>query len=85
MAIQQLEAMAKEKGERVGIAEGKKHVAWYINGMSGAALTRNKIMMATTQDEIKNIFKSVKFKERVLCVKKSQSYLKMKKYAISLN
>ena len=55
MAIQQLEAMAKEKGERVGIAEGKKHVAWYINGMSGAALTRNKIMMATTQDEIKNI------------------------------
>ncbi len=52
MAIQQLEAMIKEKGERVGIAEGKKHVSWYINGMSGAALARNKIMMAATQSEI---------------------------------
>lgn len=55
MAIYQLGEMIKEKGDRIGIAEGKKHMAWYINGMSGAALARNKIMMAMTFAEIKDV------------------------------
>ena len=55
MAIYQLGEMIKEKGDRIGIAEGKKHMAWYINGMSGAALARNRIMMAMSFAEIKDI------------------------------
>ena len=57
LAIHQLSQMIEEKGERVGIAEGKKHVGWYITGMNGAASTRNRIMTASSFDEINNILK----------------------------
>ena len=53
MALVQLEASIKERGEHTGIAEGKKHVAWYITGMNGAAAARNQIMTASSFDEIK--------------------------------
>ena len=55
MALMQLECLIKEKGEHTGIAEGKKHVAWYITGMNGAAAARNKIMMSTSFKDIENI------------------------------
>ncbi len=54
-ALVQLKDMICEKGERVGIAEGKKHVCWYISGINGAASARNKIMTATTFEEIEKI------------------------------
>lgn len=56
LAITHLEAMIEEKGERIGVAEGKKHMAWYINGIKGAAQARNEIMSATCAEEIKAIF-----------------------------
>jgi tRNA-dihydrouridine synthase B len=55
-AMAQLDAMIFEKGERVGIAEAKKHMAWYINGIKGAAQARSSIMTASTAREIKDIF-----------------------------
>ena len=55
LAIRQLEEMIELKGERIGIAEGKKHVGWYIGGMNGAATARNKIMTSTAFNEIKII------------------------------
>lgn len=59
LAVEQLKEMIVAKGERVGMAEGKKHMAWYITGMNGAASARNRIMTATTFDEIKNILEEV--------------------------
>ena len=55
LALRQLDEMIKAKGERVGIAEGKKHLGWYISGMNRAASARNRIMNASSFDEIKNI------------------------------
>ena len=55
LAILQVEKMIEAKGERVGIAEGKKHISWYLSGMNGAASARNRVMMASSFDEIKNI------------------------------
>lgn len=55
LALEHLAQMIKEKGDRVGIAEGKKHVGWYITGMNGAASARNRIMIASSFDEINNI------------------------------
>ena len=55
LALEQLSQMVEHKGERLGIAEGKKHLSWYISGMSGAAAARNRIMTASSFDEIKNI------------------------------
>ena len=55
LAIEQLSLMIERKGERLGIAEGKKHLSWYISGMNGAASARNRIMTASSFDEIINI------------------------------
>lgn len=59
LALEQLKEMIIAKGERVGMAEGKKHMAWYITGMNGAASARNRIMTASSFEEIKNILEEV--------------------------
>lgn len=58
-ALEHLQGMINAKGDHVGIAEGKKQMAWYITGMNGAASARNRIMTASTFDEIKNIFEEI--------------------------
>lgn len=55
LAIDHLKKSIKDKGERTGIAESKKHLSWYISGMNGAAATRNKIMTAFSLDEIESL------------------------------
>ena len=54
-ALAQVREMIAEKGERVGIAEAKKHLAWYCHGMDGAAAARGRIMQASTYDEMADI------------------------------
>ena len=56
LAEQQLDEMILAKGERTGLAEAKKHMAWYIGGIRGAAVARASIMTATTPAQIKEIF-----------------------------
>ena len=56
IAAYQLSEMIAHKGERVGLAEAKKHMAWYINGISGAAVARDKIMKATNAQDIVCVF-----------------------------
>ena len=59
LALHQLSQMIEAKGERVGIAEGKKHIAWYLSGMNGAASARNRVMSALTFEEIKSILEEM--------------------------
>ncbi len=47
--------MIAEKGERVGLAEGKKHMSWYIAGLNGAAAARANMMEAKTADDLLEI------------------------------
>lgn len=56
VALRQLRNMIAEKGERIGIAEGKKHMAWYINGIRGAARARAKIMTSATYSDVESVF-----------------------------
>lgn len=49
-AKEQLVAMLSDKPERRAVAEAKKHVAWYIKGIRGAAEARNAIMIAETPE-----------------------------------
>ncbi|MBO5937976.1 MAG: tRNA dihydrouridine synthase DusB [Clostridia bacterium] len=58
-ALLQLEEMIKHKGARVGLAEGKKHVSWYLNGLRGAASARAAIMTADSPEAIGAVLKSV--------------------------
>ncbi len=54
-ALSQVERMIEEKGERVAIAEARKHLSWYIKGMTGAASARANINRAETLEDMKDI------------------------------
>lgn len=59
MAIHHAEAMLKKDG-RGGLADARKHMAWYIKGIPGAASARNKIMTLDSFEEVKNTLYSLK-------------------------
>lgn len=46
VALRQVRAMVAQKGEHTGVAEGRKHLAWYIRDLPGAAALRNRVMRA---------------------------------------
>ena len=52
VASEHLEQMILHKGERVGLAEAKKHIAWYLTGLHGAASARARIMTAEKQEDV---------------------------------
>jgi len=51
-ALRHLDLIMQFKGERVAIREMRKHLAWYVKGMPGAAQIRVLINQATTRDEM---------------------------------
>lgn len=59
VALTQVREMITEKGERVGVAEAKKHLAWYCHGMEGAAAARGRLMQAESYDELAVILREM--------------------------
>lgn len=59
VALAQVREMITEKGERVGVAEAKKHLAWYCHGMEGAAAARGRLMQAESYDELAAILREM--------------------------
>ena len=57
-------AMLRERGERRGCAEAKKHIAWYIKGMNGAAAARAAVMTAESPREIIDIISALQNAEK---------------------
>lgn len=47
------------KGVRIGMREARKHAAWYIKGIRGAASFRQEIGSLSTMDELKTLAKKV--------------------------
>jgi tRNA-dihydrouridine synthase B len=52
MMIRHLEMLVDLKGERSGVCEMRKHIAWYIKGMRNAASVREKVFSMTSVIEI---------------------------------
>lgn len=50
--LQQVRKMVEYKGERVGLLEARKHAAWYMNGMRGAAAFRRDAGTIKTIDDL---------------------------------
>ena len=50
-----LSMMISDKGERIGCAEAKKQIAWFIRDIPGAASSRSNVMTAQTSSEIHKI------------------------------
>ena len=58
-ALAHLDQMIAHKGDRVGLAEGKKHVSWYLNGLRGAASARAAIMTADSPEAIRSVLETI--------------------------
>lgn len=50
--IKHIERICDYKGEKVGIKEARKHAAWYIKGMRGAAAYRQQIGMLSSVEQL---------------------------------
>ncbi|SEG76710.1 tRNA dihydrouridine synthase DusB [Paenibacillus sp. UNC499MF] len=50
IATLHMDRLIKLKGENVAIKEMRKHMAWYLKGMKGAARLKDAIMEQTTRD-----------------------------------
>ena len=53
--IKHIERICDYKGEKVGIKEARKHAAWYIKGMRGAAAYRQQIGMLSSIEQLHEI------------------------------
>ena len=58
-ALRQIRGMILEKGERIGLAESKKHLCKYIKGFRGACDTRGKLNLALTYDEMELLLRGL--------------------------
>lgn len=54
-ALKHFELLIKIKGETVAVWEIRKHAAWYMKGLRGAARLREHVNKANSVEEIKNI------------------------------
>ena len=52
VALEHAERLVEEKGEKIGIAEARKHLAWYTHGLRGSAAVRGKLMRVESLDGI---------------------------------
>jgi tRNA-dihydrouridine synthase B len=57
VAIKHLHLLVEDKGEVIGVREMRKHAAWYIKGMPGAAQLREEINKQTTQDGMEELLR----------------------------
>ncbi|MCL2633594.1 MAG: tRNA dihydrouridine synthase DusB [Oscillospiraceae bacterium] len=54
-----IELIVKNKGEYIGMREARKHAAWYIKGIRGAAEFRNQCMGMNTLDDLYELIDKV--------------------------
>ncbi|MBQ8163579.1 MAG: tRNA dihydrouridine synthase DusB [Clostridia bacterium] len=55
VAWKQIERLIEDKGERIGVCESRKHLAWYTKGLRFSAQCRGKINKAETKEELWSI------------------------------
>lgn len=55
MALRHFQLLVETKGEKVAVREMRKHAAWYVKGLRGAARLRDQINKAGSAEELKKI------------------------------
>ena len=55
VALEQVRDMCLIKGEKVAIPEARKHLAYYLKGMHGAAKIKNAVFSAKTFNEVEKL------------------------------
>lgn len=59
VAVQQLQRTCALKGENIGVKEMRKHLAWYLKGVRGAARLRDEINTLTDLEKIESLLQSL--------------------------
>ena len=57
--LRHIETLCKYKGDYIGMREARKHAAWYIKGIRGAAALRQEIGSIESLDDLKAIAEKV--------------------------
>lgn len=55
VALQHLHLLVESKGEYIGVREMRKHAAWYVRGLKGAARLREELNRADTIERMEQI------------------------------
>lgn len=55
VALRQIELSYEDKGEKIACLEARKHLAWYLRGVSHSAFYKNRISSVTTLEEVRKI------------------------------
>ena len=63
-AKRHVDMLCADKGAYIGVREARKHLGWYIKGMTGAAEARRLITVSESADELHSIL------DRLLCSEK---------------
>ena len=58
-ALRQLRSMIEDKGERIGVAESRKHLCKYLRGFSGASEARGSLNLAEDYASMEAILSSL--------------------------
>ena len=55
VALRQVELAFQDKGEKIACLEARKHLAWYLRGVSHSAYYKNQISSITTMADVRRI------------------------------
>ncbi len=55
MAIKHLNMICSIKGEKVGVREMRKHIAWYLKGMTNSNVVKNVINTISNKDDMEEV------------------------------
>ena len=61
MALRHARMLIDYKGEFVGVRQMRAHMAWYIKGVQGASVIRDKITQCESYEEMAELLEHVKF------------------------
>ena len=59
-ALRQIELSAELRGERLACLEARRHAAWYLRGVRGAAVYKREIVQVSTLEELRRIVRCIK-------------------------
>lgn len=57
--LRHLDLLCRLKGERVGVREMRRHACFYLRGRPGAAVWRERLLRATTRQEMSALLRTV--------------------------
>lgn len=58
-AIEHIRLLVEYKGERIGIREARKHVAWYVKGLRNAAKVKQEVNRIDTLSEMEETLRAM--------------------------